>query len=55
MHIYLNHKERGRHYLLWNFSAPSCHPPPPPNATILIYLNDREREREGAPLSFVEF
>ena len=30
----------------------ATHPPPPsPNATILIYLSDRE----GAPLSFVEF
>ena len=27
------------------------HPPPLPDATILIYLNDRE----GAPLSFVGF
>ena len=51
---YLNDRERGRYYLLWDFVAP----PPPmsgggPDATILNYLNDREGV--GAPLSFVGF
>ena len=78
---YLNDRERGRHYLLQDFGAPQCPPPPqtpqylkilmtkrgryylckiltppmPPShdATVLNYLNDRERE--GAPLSFVGF
>ena len=32
-------------------APPHATPPPSPNAPILIYLSDRE----GAPLSFVEF
>ena len=34
---YLNDRKRGRHYLLYDFSAP--------DATMLNYLNDRERGR----------
>ena len=50
--ILMTERERGRHYLLEDFGAPppQC-PPHSPDATILIYLNDRE----GAPLSFVGF
>ena len=44
--IYLNHKERGRHYLLWNFSAPSCHPLLPQTPQYLFILMT-ERERGG--------
>ena len=50
---YLNDRERGRHYLVWDFGAPQC---PPTDATILSYLNDRERGSHyllwdfGAPL-----
>ena len=47
-YLFIVMTERGRHYLLYNFSAPSM-PPPSPEATILIYLNDRE----GAPLFYV--
>ena len=43
---YLNNRDEG-HYYLCRILAP-----PPPYATILNYLNDRERR---APLSFVEF
>ena len=32
-------------------APPPCHPPTLPDATILIYLDDRE----GAPLSFVGY
>ena len=52
MLIYLNDKERGRHYLLYNFSAAPMSPPPhSPDAAILVYLNNRE----GAPIFVVEF
>ena len=46
--------ERGRHYVC-RILAPSMPPTPPPSndATILNYLNNRERE--GAPLFFIGF
>ena len=51
---YLNDRERGRQYLLWDFSdAPPPNAPLPRRQYILIYLDDRERG--GAPLSFVGF
>ena len=41
--IYLNDKERGRHYLLQNFSAPSCHPPPLPQRHKYLFILVTER------------
>ena len=44
----------GRHYLLYDFGAPPLNAPPPPDATILNYLTDREGEG-GEALPFVKF
>ena len=46
---YLHDRERGHHYLLQDFDAPQCPPPPTtsPDPTIRNNLNDRGG---GAPL-----
>ena len=43
--------KRGGAIIFCRILAPPQCPPPSPDATILIYLNDRE----GVPLSFVGF
>ena len=51
---YLNDRERGRHNILYDFSArinaSQC--APSPDVTILNYLNDRERGRHNLLYDF---